>query len=1252
MMYRTVSILLLAFLLHSCANYKLNYVEEAKNWQEEDLPPQDSVVQHSIYLIGDTGNSNLQPDFFEYLKKNLADAPEESTIVFLGDNIYPVGMPPKEMKDYRRIVEEKLDIQLDALSDFKGKVLFVPGNHDWMQYGLQGLQRQEKYIENKLQEMFDLTDDEAEITFLPDEGCNDPEVIEIGDKLVIVAIDSQWWLEDWDDHPRMHSDCDIRNRETFLYYFEETLRKYRTRNVVIVQHHPIFSNGSHGGFLTAKDHIFPLTQYLKKSFVPIPFLGSLGLFLRRRGAIKQDLSHPLYRDLRYGELGAATKNGSYIFAAGHEHNLQYWEKEGQTFIVSGSGSKENPVRAGDGALFAYAKRGFARLDFYEDGSAWVYYYAPSKNGEHDDLVYRRKVKDKLEIFEELEDTEVEPFDNSEKFKTVPPITTEVHQPGWLTRPIAGKHYRDVYLEKYDFPTLDLNEYKGGVFPVKMGGGRQTNSMRLERADGQQYSMRALTKDATRLLPYPANEITLAQYITQDIFLSTHPFGALTIPPLAAASKVYHTNPEYYYVPKQPALQEYNAYFGDEVYLMEERPDDDGSKVASFGNSKDIISTPKMIDKLISNQRHKVEQDWVVRARLFDMVIGDWDRHDDQWRFATFDVGDEGGIETYRPIPRDRDQVFPNYDGLLVGIARFAQPILRQLTPYEDNIKSLKWAVFNARHFDNSFMNELEWEDWKREVEFLQANLTDAVIDSAFLQVRPDQQELLQFDKIASTMKKRRDNLMDIAKRFYAVTAKQVDIVGTNDKEIYVVSRNQDGSSLVQAYAKKQDTVVYQRLFLPDETKEIHIYGLEDDDQFLVQGTAEEAIKVRIIGGLGADEMVDNSNIAGLERTTIYYDFATEDNSVLSKFGELKDEQSTVVERNRYDRKHPHYDFNFTRPLPLIGFNPDEGLSVGLNLLTHIYNFKKSPYGQLHSLSATYLAALGSFDFEYQGDFLSVVKQWDITTRARGHGDRFAFNYFGLGNDTENPMMGLEFNRTRESQILLDIRLRRRALNDLVSFSIGPFVEQIIIRETEGRFINTLELPEELFEPRRFAGINTELNIDGVDNILSPRRGARFNLGYSYQYNITDSDRSFNNLNSQLSIYFPIGKGLRTVFATRVGTDINFEETDFFKQPFIGGNTNLRGFRAERFRGDATFYHNSDLRVKVLESINRTLPFSLGLHAGFDHGRVWLRGEDSDTWHYSYGGGIWLAPVNMFIVSVGVYKSEEQFRALATVGHLF
>jgi hypothetical protein len=72
---------------------------------------------------------------------------------------------------------------------------------------------------------------------------------------------------------------------------------------------------------------------------------------------------------------------------------------------------------------------------------------------------------------------------------------------------------------------------------------------------------------------------------------------------------------------------------------------------------------------------------------------------------------------------------------------------------------------------------------------------------------------------------------------------------------------------------------------------------------------------------------------------------------------------------------------------------------------------------------------------------------------------------------------------------------------------------------------------------------------------------------------------------------------------------------------------LRGFRSRRFGGDSSLYENTDLRLR-LGQITLIVPCHVGVFGLFDVGRVFLKGEaNDDTWHTSYGGGIWFSFLN-------------------------
>jgi len=284
--------------------------------------------------------------------------------------------------------------------------------------------------------------------------------------------------------------------------------------------------------------------------------------------------------------------------------------------------------------------------------------------------------------------------------------------------ILGDHYRKSFNETVEINLLDLATFKGGLKPVKKGGGNQTQSIRLEAEDGKQYAMRSLAKDPAATLGYELSQSRAIQKLVADAFTAAHPLSALPVAPLAAVSGVNHTNPELFYIPAQPMLGKYNAQFGGKVYLVEERPDDDlWEAEESFSYAADIISTSKMLARIRKSHKHVLDHEAMARARAFDILIGDWDRHDDQWRWIVDKK--EDGLTYYSPIPRDRDQAFSHYDGLLLGLARFLAPDTRPLAPFRGKPNAIQWSTHGNRFFDATFLAGVDRETWVREARHLQ-----------------------------------------------------------------------------------------------------------------------------------------------------------------------------------------------------------------------------------------------------------------------------------------------------------------------------------------------------------------------------------------------------------------------------------------------------------------------------------------------------------------------------------------------------
>ncbi len=255
----------------------------------------------------------------------------------------------------------------------------------------------------------------------------------------------------------------------------------------------------------------------------------------------------------------------------------------------------------------------------------------------------------------------------------------------------------------------------------------------------------------------------------------------------------------------------------------------------------------------------------------------------------------------------------------------------------------------------------------------------------------------------------------------------------------------------------------------------------------------------------------------------------------------------------------------------------------------------------------------------------------------------------MGNETEKTTDEKDYNRVRIGQIEIHPELSKTIRRN--TFSVGLFYQKFSVDSTADRHISDLPgngLDPEIFDTQDYSGFNLKYQFDSRDSKTLPTRGIYWNTNVSFHYDLDHSTKTYNRLASDLSLFMSFRKPYRTVLAFRFGGSVNFGDYEFFQASALGGNTNFRGFRSTRFSGDANIYQNSEFRFKLFDFSTYFAKGEIGIIGFNDVGRVWLEGENSKRWHHGYGGGVWIAPFSVAVLTAEYERSKDELSGLFTM----
>jgi hypothetical protein len=843
------------------------------------------------------------------------------------------------------------------------------------------------------------------------------------------------------------------------------------------------------------------------------------------------------------------------------------------------------------------------------------------------------------------------FSQTEKQKDfITVIPGEEYEAGWLHEVFFGAHWRDIWTTPFEVELLNLNNFDGGIIPLKRGGGQQTKSLRFKSKNGQIWKFRSVSKDPSKILPKELQE-TIADDIVQDQISTANPMAPFVVSTFLDAVGLIEAKPKLVFLADDAKLGEFRKEFGGMLGFIEIHPTEGENSEPGFNGAIDIKGTYKLLNYLEDKRSQKINSRVFLTARLIDILLGDWDRHMDQWRWAKYS---EDEIEAWYPIPRDRDQVFSKYDGIFPFIAAYLVPPFNNFGYDYPQMEDLTW---NGRHLDRRVLTELDKSTWDSVATFVQSKITDEVIDAALNELPPESY-LKSVDELIDKLISRRDKLQNASNEFYNVVNRYADVFCSVKNDYVEVNRINDKNTEVTVYKRdkksgeKKGIPLFHKIFDNDITIDIRIHLNDGDDIAVVKGVCDFSPLVRIIGSNGKDVLKDESVVNGyflsitpfhsVESKTIFYDSGKKTTVHLGA-GTVYDNLSEPEPKDDTEKFEPQFldrgdNWIF---IPKIGFNADDGFIFGGGLQLHKYNFREVPQEYMQELFVSYATRFGKGTVAYRGDFYSLVRNGRLNLVIGGT-EQLITRYFGYGNETtfNSDLEENDFYEVDQSLITLFPTMFYE-LNSSITGSIGMSFIRATTSIDSDTLLSGFKYGDYGTGRLNPLGIHLGVEIEGRDNIEFPKNGYFISLGGSIYPAIFNVPEAFykTNIDARGFITHPSIPGV-TLALRAVGKRV-WGQFPFYAGATIGGIKSVRGYNQDRYSGDAALFGQAELRI-FLTNLNLILRNKFGMNAFVETGRVWVTGEDSKKWHPSYGLGLWLNYLDgMFVISSYIATSPER-----------
>lgn len=791
-----------------------------------------------------------------------------------------------------------------------------------------------------------------------------------------------------------------------------------------------------------------------------------------------------------------------------------------------------------------------------------------------------------------------------------------HGGGSLHKFFLGDAWRDLWTTPIRAPVANLDTLYGGLKATEKGGHAQTLSLRFTTPDGRTYNFRSIDKNPsqrfTGLMRSP-----LTTWFANDQISAMFPAAALVAGRLEHAAGLMTTERWLAVLPDSPRLGKWRDEFKGKLGIFERRYAQNEEGIPGIPGALELISSDSLFPRLQQDGLSVVDQREFLTARLFDILIGDWDRHEDQWSWVRYD---RDGLHWWEPLPRDRDWALARFDGIAYDLVRFVKPSWAEFGPRYGHVRGL---TSQAESLDRRLLTGLERETWNAVVAELQARLPDSIIDDAFTAL-PQEFDRKVLEDVGVSLRSRRDELPQIAAEYYQRLAGDVDVRASDAAEHATLTRDATGGVTVQLFGPERRQT-FRRHFLSKETHEIRLYLHGGSDTVLVSGAAG-GIPVRVITGAGRDLVADSTTGQDLR---VYDDSGTAELRTRSHVPHIvRPFHSPVPEDDSREflRDWGHH----VGMVPWLAVRPEVGTVLGVGPEFHAYGFRRVPYQSRVALRMATTTKAGELNADFAGDFRFERPDRRLSVRAIAL-NADVIRYFGLGNETP---------RFKESAFN-NVLQKQYAFEPTFEFGTGRTFRYRIggmVRWSKTEVDHpTLLAQDSAYGSGSFAeaGAAGGLEYDSRDDPSLPTRGVRLELTGRVFPSALDVRSAFGSLGLVGATYLSVKSvPLAPVLAVRAGGMRVWGSYPFFDAATIGSATSIRGLPERRYAGDASLYASTELRLNLAGKRGHW-----GILGLADIGRVFLDGEKANRWHSGFGGGIWVELAELHRVITGTLASS-------------